>query len=230
MWFFIQISTALILVLAANTAFSDFPRLSYFLARDRFMPHQYSFRGDRLAFSWGIITLAGLACVLIIAFNGDTTALIPLYTVGVFNSFTLSQSGMVVRWWRTRTEGWRRSLLLNGLGAVATGIVLIVSAVTKFTHGAWIVIVLIPILIMFFLASHRHYGRVRMEIAEVPVRPITDKHTFIVPVAQLAPVTLNALNYTRSLSPNVTAVHISEGEDPEEAERFNEQWRTLLPG
>ncbi|MDQ6694307.1 MAG: APC family permease, partial [Chloroflexota bacterium] len=131
LWYFINIVTALILVLAANTAFSDFPRLSYFLARDGFMPHQYSFRGDRLAFSWGIVTLAVLACVLIIAFGGDTTALIPLYTVGVFNSFTLSQSGMVVRWWRLRTPGWQRSMVMNGLGAIATAIVLVMSAVTK---------------------------------------------------------------------------------------------------
>src|SRR5207253_1866720 len=127
-WFYINIATALILVLAANTAFSDFPRLSYFLARDKFMPHQYSFRGDRLAFSWGIVTLATLASTLIIAFKGNVTALIPLYTVGVFNSFTLSQAGMVKRWWKQRTPGWQRSLVINLMGAMATAIVLIISA------------------------------------------------------------------------------------------------------
>lgn len=229
-WFVLQIATALILVLAANTAFADFPRLSYFLARDRYMPHQYSFRGDRLAFSWGIITLAIVAGILIVAFNGDTTALIPLYTVGVFNSFTLSQSGMVLRWWRTRSPGWQRSMLINGLGALVTLIVLVVSAVTKFTAGAWIVLVLIPVMIAMFLAINRHYKRVEREVAEATPMPMQSyKHTFIVPVSSLNPVALNALAYARSLSTNVTAVHIVEGEDSQEAERFNEEWRRLVP-
>ncbi|MDQ6695025.1 MAG: APC family permease, partial [Chloroflexota bacterium] len=203
---------------------------SYFLARDGFMPHQYSFRGDRLAFSWGIVTLAVLACVLIIAFGGDTTALIPLYTVGVFNSFTLSQSGMVVRWWRLRTPGWQRSMVMNGLGAIATAVVLVMSAVTKFAAGAWIVIVLIPILIAMFLAINRHYNRVKGEVAMVGpfIKPQDFKHTFIVPVSGLNAVTMQALAYARSLSKNVTAVHISEGEDPEEARRFSQQWQETL--
>ncbi len=230
LWYYIQIATALILVLAANTAFSDFPRLSYFLARDRFMPHQYAFKGDRLAFSWGIITLAVVACILIIAFNGDTTALIPLYTVGVFNSFTLSQSGMVVRWWRTRTPGWKRSMTINGLGALVTFLVLIVSAITKFISGAWIVLALIPILIMLFLAINKHYRHVANEVQEaVPILRESYKHTFIVPIASLNPVTLSALAYARSLSNNVTAVHIAEGEDPEEAEQFSRQWNSSVP-
>jgi amino acid transporter len=231
-WFYIQIVTALILVLAANTAFADFPRLSYFLARDRFMPRQYAFRGDKLAFSWGIITLAILACILVIAFDGDTTALIPLYTVGVFNSFTLSQSGMVVRWWRTRTQGWQRNLVVNGLGALTTGLVLVISAVTKFQYGAWIVLVLIPILIVMFLAINRHYTRVEKEEYEqaevAPQGATTFKHTFIVPVSRLSPVTLTALNYARSLSNNVTAVHIVEGEDPIEAEQFIKEWQRVM--
>ncbi len=229
-WFFINIVTALILVLAANTAFSDFPRLSYFLARDRFMPHQYAFRGDRLAYSWGIVTLAILACILIIAFNGDTTALIPLYTVGVFNSFTLSQAGMVRRWWRLRTPGWRRSMLINLLGALATFIVLVISIYTKFVYGAWIVIALIPILIFLFLAINRHYKRLTTEVeATTPLSPQNYKHTFIVPVASLSPVALSALAYARSLSNNVTAVHIVEGEDPTEAERFTAEFHKLMP-
>jgi amino acid transporter len=235
LWFYIQIATALILVLAANTAFADFPRLSYFLARDRFMPRQYAFRGDKLAFSWGIVTLAVLACVLVVAFDGDTTALIPLYTVGVFNSFTLSQSGMVVRWWRTRSPGWQRNLVVNGLGALTTGLVLVISAVTKFEYGAWIVLVLIPVLIFMFMAIHRHYTRVeREEHEQAAATPRTGdhvsfKHTFVVPVARLNPITLTALDYARSLSASVTAVHVVEGEDPEETERFNAEWRRLLP-
>ncbi len=229
-WFYINIATALILVLAANTAFSDFPRLSYFLARDGFMPRQYSFRGDRLAFSWGIITLSILAAILIIVFGGDTTALIPLYTVGVFNSFTLSQTGMVRRWWRTRPPGWQRNMLLNGLGALTTGLVLIVSAVTKFQYGAWIVLVLIPVIILMFMAIHRHYEQVRrQEPAVVPLQPGPRKYTFVVPVARLNAVTLRALDYARSLSPHVTAVHILEGEDPTEVEAFKREWERLVP-
>ncbi|MEO6456714.1 MAG: APC family permease, partial [Chloroflexia bacterium] len=229
LWFVLQIATALILVLAANTAFADFPRLSYFLARDRFLPHQYAFKGDRLAFSWGIITLAIVACVLIIVFNGDTTTLIPLYTVGVFNSFTLSQAGMVVRWWRTKTPGWQRNLIINGLGALATFLVLIVSAVTKFTSGAWIVLVLIPVMIVMFLAINRHYKRIASEVAEtVPMSRASYRHTFIVPVSSLNQVALNALAYARSLSANVVAVHIVEGEDLEETERFHAEWQRLI--
>jgi hypothetical protein len=234
LWFYIQITTALVLVLAANTAFADFPRLSYFLARDKFMPRQYAFRGDKLAFSWGIITLAILASVLIIAFDGDTTALIPLYTVGVFNSFTLSQSGMVVRWWRMRTPGWKRNLAINGMGALTTGLVLIVSAVTKSQYGAWIVLVLIPILIGMFLAIHRHYSRVEQEEAlaatAMAMGSPVFKHTFVVPVARLNPVTLTALQYARSLSRNVSAVHIMESEDLEAAEKFKAEWDRLLTG
>jgi amino acid transporter len=228
-WFFINIVTALILVLAANTAFSDFPRLSYFLARDKFMPHQFSFRGDRLAFSWGIVTLALLACIIIVGFSGNVTALIPLYTVGVFNSFTLSQWGMVMRWWRTRGPGWRRSMVINGLGALATFIVLIISATTKFLLGAWIVVVLIPVLIAMFLAINRHYRRFATDAEAVtPINPEEFKHTIIVPIAALNYVARSALAYARSLSPNVTAVHIAEGEDTAGVEQFNEEWHRVM--
>ncbi len=225
-WYVIQIATALILVLAANTAFADFPRLSYFLARDRFMPHQFSFRGDRLAFSWGIVTLAALACILIMAFDGETSALIPLYAIGVFSAFTFSQSGMVVRWWRTRPPGWQRNLLLNAIGAATTLMVFLVATLTKLDKGTWLVIVLIPFQIGIFLAIHRHYRRVADEVAaaEVPRRK-EYKHTFVVPVSSLSSVSISALDYARSLSSNVTAVHIVEGEDPEEAEHFNREWR-----
>ena len=136
------------------------------------MPHQYAFRGDRLAFSWGIVTLAALACVLIIAFNGDTTALIPLYAVGVLAHFTFSQTGMIVRWWRTRTPGWQRNLLMNGLGAVTTFTVFAVATFTKLENGTWIVIALIPIQIAIFLAINRHYKRFDTEAeAVIPLNP-----------------------------------------------------------
>lgn len=231
LWYFINIATALILVLAANTAFSDFPRLAYFLARDKFLPHQYSFKGDKLAFSWGIVTLAVLASILIIAFDGDTTALIPLYTVGVFMSFTLSQSGMVRKWWKARTPGWRGSMAINLLGAIATAIVLVISAATKFALGAWIVLVLVPVIIAMFLAINRHYKRVAAEVSELEgeLHPFPYKHTFIVPISGLNAVTRTALSYARSLSTNVYAVHLVEGEDPEETERFTAKWREMLP-
>ena len=178
-WFLTQWATALILVLAANTSFSDFPRLSFLLARDRFLPHLFSTRGDRLAFSVGIISLAILSGLLIMLFNGDTTALLPLYAIGVFSSFTLSQAGMVVHWWRERAPGWQRSALINGLGAVTTCVVLVILCATKFAEGqalftlggvtvnagAWIVIALVPVLVWGFLRIDQHYERVRAALS-----------------------------------------------------------------
>ena len=229
LWFFIQIVTALILVLAANTAFADFPRLAYFLARDKFMPHQYSFRGDRLAFSWGIVTLAALACILVIAFNGDTSALIPLYAIGVMGAFTFSQSGMVVRWWRLRPPGWWRNLIMNLIGAATTAMVFLVATLTKLNQGTWLVILVIPLEMAMFLAINRHYRRVQQEVAAAVIpRRREFKHTFIVPVSSLNSVSIEALDYARSLSANVTAVHIAEGEDTDEAERFNKEWREQM--
>jgi amino acid transporter len=229
LWFFVQIVTALILVLAANTAFADFPRLSYFLARDKFMPHQFSFRGDRLAFSWGIFTLAVLACVLVIVFVGDTSALIPLYAIGVMGAFTFSQSGMVVRWWRLRPPGWQRNFAMNLIGAATTLIVFLVATLTKLNQGTWLVILLIPLQMGIFLAINRHYRRVQQEVATaaIPRRKVY-KHTFIVPVSSLNSVSLEALDYARSLSSNVAAVHIAEGEDSDEAEQFNKEWHEQM--
>jgi len=146
LYYFVQAMTMLILVLAANTSFADFPRLSSFMARDGFMPRQFSNRGDRLAFSNGIIILAFLSAILLVLFRADTHALIPLYAIGVFVSFTLSQSGMVRYWLRERGPRWFMRATVNGAGAAATGIVTLIIATTKFTHGAWIVIVLIPLL------------------------------------------------------------------------------------
>jgi len=179
LWILLQWSTALILVLAANTAFSDFPRLSFFLARDRFLPHQFAFRGDRLAFSFGIVTLALLAGLLIWVFGGDTTALLPLYAIGVFSSFTLSQSGMVARWRRLRTPGWQRNMVINGVGAVTTFAVLLILSWTKFNEGqelfqvagvtvregAWIVIVLVPLIVLMLRRINKHYETVRQALS-----------------------------------------------------------------
>src|SRR6266446_5002863 len=160
-----QLAILLILTLAANTSYSDFPRLASLLARDKFLPHQFSFRGDRLAFSTGILFLAVLAGLLLVVFSGNTTQLINLYAVGVFMSFTLSQGGMVRHWWRLRREqkGWLRRLAINGLGAFTTLLVSLVIASTKFLEGAWIVVVLIPLLVLMFLGIGYHYRRVEGE-------------------------------------------------------------------
>src|SRR5437870_2985616 len=169
-----QIATLFILTLAANTSYSDFPRLASLLARDKFLPGQFAFRGDRLAFSTGIVFLAVLAILLLIVFNGVTTQLINLYAVGVFLSFTLSQGGMVLHWWRLRRDhkGWLRSMIINGLGSFTTFIVALVIASTKFLEGAWIVVILIPLLVMMFLAISRHYNRVEHErIIDIPIHP-----------------------------------------------------------
>ena len=161
----------LILVLAANTSFADFPRLASFLARDRFIPRQFANRGDRLAFSNGIIILALVSMGLLVLFQADTHALIPLYALGVFVSFTLSQSGMVRYWFRQRGPGWSFRALLNGTGAAVTGVVAVIIALTKFTHGAWMVVVLIPCMIGLFLAVRRHYDEVARQLSVEGVAP-----------------------------------------------------------
>src|SRR6266699_5548839 len=206
-----QVATLLILTLAANTSYSDFPRLASLLARDNFLPHQFAFRGDRLAFSIGIVFLAVLAGLLLVVFNGNTTKLINLYAVGVFMSFTLSQSGMVLHWWRLRREhkGWQRSLLINGLGAFTTLVVAVVIATTKFLEGAWIVVVLIPLLVAMFLAISRHYQRVeRGRTTNLPTRPGDIHHRLIVPIRQLSHISRQSLAYARSVTDHVTAVHV----------------------
>ncbi|MFN8590703.1 MAG: APC family permease [Thermomicrobiales bacterium] len=225
-YYYIQFATLGILILAANTAYSDFPRLAYFLARDRYLPKQYMFRGDRLAYSIGISTLALLAVLVLVGFGGETDRLIPLYAVGVFTSFTLSQSGMVVRWLRLKEQGWRVGLPLNLLGAIATGIVALIVAGTKFRSGAWIVILLIPVLIMMFKAIHRHYGRAANELAtQTPVNVDEIEHTVIVPVSSTNRVAKQTLAYARSISPNVTAVYITD--DEAEIETMRDDWNKL---
>jgi amino acid transporter len=220
-----QIATLLILTLAANTSYSDFPRLASLLARDKFLPSQFAFRGDRLAFTTGIIFLALVAILLLIIFQGITTLLINLYAVGVFLSFTLSQAGMVLHWWRLRNEhkGWLRSLLLNGLGAVTTFIVALVIATTKFLEGAWIVVVLIPVLVLMFVAINRHYQRFEREkVSDIPIHPQDIHHRVIVPVAGLDRAAIQSLAYARSISKHVTAVHVAI--DAEDANKVREVW------
>ncbi len=225
-YYFIQFATMAILVLAANTAYSDFPRLAYFMARDRYMPSQFTFRGDRLAFTTGILTL-GLTSILVLSiFGGATERLIPLYALGVFTSFTLSQLGMVVRWQRRKEPGWRQGRIINAVGATATAIVAIVVGVTKFTTGAWIVVVLIPLLIMLFRMIHTHYADASKELASLtPIDSDDIQNVVVVPVASINAVTRQTLAYARSISDNVSAIHISDEES--EIEQTRALWHEL---
>jgi len=221
-----QLATLFILTLAANTSYSDFPRLASLLARDKFLPGQFAFRGDRLAFSTGIVFLAVLASLLLVVFNGNTTQLINLYAVGVFMSFTLSQSGMVRHWWRLRREhkGWQRSMVINALGALTTLLVSLIISSTKFLEGAWIVVVLIPVLVIMFLSIHRHYQRVERErVTDIPIHPKDIHHRLIVPVAGLDRAAIQSLAYARSITSHVTAVHIAV--DMSDADHVRDIWQ-----
>ncbi|HET7581989.1 MAG TPA: APC family permease [Candidatus Limnocylindria bacterium] len=227
----VQVSTALILTLAANTSFADFPRLSSFLARDGFMPRQFGFRGDRLAFSTGIVALAALAVVLLIAFQASVSALIPLYTLGVFVAFTLSQTGMVRRWWVRREEGWRPGLLINGLGALTTAVIVVVVAASKFLAGAWIVMILVPLLVTLMWAIHLHYRRLGQAIApRSPLRIASAARAplVIVPIARLDQPSIEAIGFARSIAPDALAVHVTN--EAGTAARLREQWRELGGG
>jgi amino acid transporter len=233
LYYLMQAATTLILVLAANTAFADFPRLSWFLARDHFMPHQFSFRGDRLAFSTGILTLGLLSAALVLWFDADTDSLIPLYAVGVFVAFTCSQSGMVKRWWSRREPGWRYALPVNALGAVTTGLVAVVQGVAQFTHGAWIVIIMIPLQVIILRRINAHYIRVSDQLVMEPTaEPVPDlpEPILVVPVPGVNKAVARTLSYARALSKNVTAVHVTDNlEDAALLKRRWKQWGTDVP-
>ena len=232
LWVVLQIATALILILAANTSFSDFPRLSSILARDRFLPRLFQFRGDRLAFTTGIVALSLLSIALLVIFNGSLDALIPLYAVGVFTSFTLSQAGMVIHWRRLREPGWQRSAVINGVGAVATAIVTLVIAITKFAEGAWLVILLIPMLIALFWGIQRHYVVLeRARRAETPLLPEEVIVRAVVPIADSGVQARQALAFARAIAPDdqhVVAVHVTD--DESSAERLRREWEEWEPG
>ena len=208
MYFFIQAATMAILLLAANSAFAGFPRLASLLARDGYMPHQMAEIGDRLVFSNGIIILGAFSAFLILAFRGDTHALIPLYAVGVFLSFTLSQVGMVRRWLVQKGPHWRKKLVVNGIGALATATATVIIASTKFIHGAWIVIILLPVLMMMFRAIHSHYVTVTKEIALTrdtrPPRP--RRNLVIIPIGGVNKAVIRAVDYARSRGGDVRAI------------------------
>jgi hypothetical protein len=198
-----QIVTALILLLAANTAFSDFPRLAYFMARDSFLPHQFTQRGDRLSYSNGILILTALATLLVLRYWNDTSQLFNLYVIGVFASFTLSQSGMVHRWWTRREDGWRKGLAINGLGASVTFVVLCITAFTKFTSGAWLVVVLVPLMVSGFYRIHAHYVYSAQALRPRPVTPPGRlRHTVVISGYGAADALDAALAYAQILCAN----------------------------
>ncbi|MDT5295812.1 MAG: hypothetical protein QOJ76_2692 [Acidobacteriota bacterium] len=280
-WFYyvVQVTTALILVLAANTSFADFPRLSSLLARDRYLPRQFANRGDKLVFSNGIVILAIFSCVLVIAFGGDTSRLIPLYAVGVFLSFTLSQTGMVRHWLAERTKtrppgegrgegvrgggrkqnrnaatplpdallaasddihttkfvedevtspaNWKKAIVVNALGAIATCVVLVVFVITKFIHGAWIVVVIIPLLVLMFRSIHAHYVGVAKQLSTEGLEQLHEiRNTVIVPISGIHRGVINALQYAKSISPDgVKAVYVDFDEEATaKLQRKWEQW------
>ena len=247
MYAFTQAATAAVLLLAANTAYNDFPRVLFLLARDRYAPRLFLRMGDRLAFSNGIILLSVVATVIYVVFGGQTDPLIPLYAVGVFLAFTLSQAGMVVHWWRLRDAHWRRRLCFNATGCVLSASVFLIAGITKFTAGAWVALLTIGLFILVALRIRRHYDLAAQALAlqagaiEVPQHPLapsagqgaalaeTDEtpeeihHLLIVPVAELNRAGMRALAYAASFQQPVLALHLSPTE--EEAERFRDYWR-----
>jgi amino acid transporter len=230
-YYVLQLSTMGILILAANTSFADFPRLASLLARDGFMPSRFAFRGERLAFSAGIVSLAVLSVVVLAAFGGRVEALIPLYAIGVFTSITLSQAGMVVHWWRSHEAGWRRSMLINGFGAASTALVTVIFAVAKFALGAWLIVVVIPLLVGSMVLIGRLYQRRRLENAVRPETVIGPPHRHqrvIVPAADVTRDVVQAIRFARTMSDDVTAVHVTD--DVAAGERIRERFRRQLPG
>ncbi|HVX41050.1 MAG TPA: APC family permease [Gemmatimonadaceae bacterium] len=222
-YYALQYSTFAVLVLAANTAFADFPRLSSILARDGFMPRQFLARGDRLAFSNGIITLGIVALLLVVLFGGDTARLVPLYALGVFVCFTLSQAGMVMHWLRSRDAGWKWRAALNGLGALATAIVSVVQVVTKFSAGGWVIVVIIPVIIYALRRIHRHYEHFAKEVAYTGQSPIMFlHHTVVVPVNGITKPTAGALVYATTISEDVRAVYVEV--DPTATAELRRRW------
>jgi amino acid transporter len=239
-------ATTLILIMAANTAFAGFPRLSALQATDKYLPRQLTYRGSRLVYSWGIVTLAVIASLIIIFFQASVTALIPLYAIGVFLSFTLSQTGMALRWRKIGhlgvkdevkergsvlryDRGWPWKMVVNGFGAVCTAVVMVIFAVTKFQDGAWVVLVLIPVLVTTFFAIHRHYLDLADDLSlsdYTESLPLKHRHV-ILPVSGVHKGTLKALQYARALTHNITAVYVAFDDD--QTKRIQERWEKWAP-
>jgi len=234
-------ATAVILIMAANTAFADFPRLSALQASDGFMPRQLTFRGSRLVYSSGIVLLAVIASLLVIGFQASVTNLIPLYAIGVFLSFTLSQTGMARRWWKSghlspeveiiergsilkHDKGWVYKMIINGVGAASTAVVAVIFAITKFREGAWVIIIVIPTLVFIFMQIHRHYKKLadQLSLENPHINRNISRNRVIMPISGVHKGTLDALRYARTIADDVTAVHISV--DSKELPKFKEKW------
>ncbi|MCL4559386.1 MAG: APC family permease [Chloroflexi bacterium] len=229
-FYIVQIATLLILAVAANTSFADFPRVAAILAKDGFMPRQLTGLGDRLVFANGISLLALGTALLIVVFNGDTHALIPLFAIGAFLAFTFSQTGMVVHWLRLRSAGWHLKALINGVGAVTTGTAVIIIAISKFVNGAWISIFLIPIIVMFFYSIHSHYREVTRELTlhglPPSLRPKPPPR-IVVPISGVSRAVIEAVMYALSFSHDVTAVYIEL--EPGKSVEVKKDWECWLP-
>ncbi|MDB5054555.1 MAG: hypothetical protein JWM44_2605 [Bacilli bacterium] len=223
-------ATILILTLAANTSFNGFPILASIMAQDKNFPRMFAFRGDRLSFNYGIVTLGVLASLLLIAFKGKTDALIPLYAIGVFLSFSLAQSGLVRKWFKDRNKGWRRKALINGLGAIVSIAVLLIFCITKFLEGAWIVICLTPVMLWMITKISNHYDEVADELRiNLDEEKICSKdQIIIVPVAGIHKAVAASLNYAKSLSPNVVAFYVAISDEDEQ--HMEEKWEKWDPG
>lgn len=229
-YYLVQVSTLLILTVAANTSFSGFPRLVSILARDGFLPRQLTNLGDRLVFTNGMVLLAGATAVLIVVFEGSSHALVPLFAVGAFLAFTLSQSGMVLHWARLKGGGWQLKSLLNGLGALGTGVMLMVVGISKFTHGAWLTLLVIPLLVLLFLRINAHFKEVARELTlrglPPSLKPVP-RPRVVVPISGVHRGTVEAINYARSISNHVTAFYIEI--EPESSAALRAKWEEWFP-
>jgi len=236
MFYIIQVSTTMILVLAANTAFAGLPTLASVMAKDEVMPKQFSFRGDRLAFSNGIILLGVASSAVLVFFQAETHKIIPLYAFGVFTAFTISQAGMVVRWHRTHEPGWRMSTLINGTGAVATAIVAVIVVATKFTHGAWLSIAIMLTLVGLLWMIRKHYEAARDQLGQGMAPEVTAERlrmagtrvqSVVVPVEEINRASLRTIAYARNISPNTVALHVTD--ERGEGENLRRQWEETVP-
>ena len=231
MYYLLQISTTAILILAAQTSFADFPRLSSILARDGFMPRRFAYRGERLAFNSGIMALAAISIVVVVAFGGQLSALIPLYAIGVFTAFTLSQAGMVRHWLSERSADWRRSAIINGVGATATGIVAVIFAIAKFALGAWIILIIVPVMVVVMLLIHREYASAEHDLFVRPEatlgRPRRGQRV-IVPLQEMRRDVIQAVKFGLTMSENVIAVHVTD--DLERAEELRRRFERQVQG
>ncbi len=232
LYYAVSLSITAVLGLAANTSFGSLPVLASLLARDNYLPHAFAIRGDRLVYTEGIWTLTAAAAALLIASNANTNALIPLFAIGVFTGFTLAQAGMVLHWRAQRGPGWRRRAVINGVGSTLTALATLVFLISKFTGGAWVVLVAVPILVASFKAIHRYYDRLgkALRLGELPEVPTRHSTIVLVPITGISELTANALSDAISLGCEVLAFNVAFPEDAERAKELERNWARWAPG